>query len=1044
MKKIFRTGMSLLLSLSMTLAAAPVLALAAETDDSEFAGSLTENFDGLTSIDELYNKHVDAGVLSGAWQRSTRGTGGSATAVDGTVSIQANGAENSGDWNTFSGLDFVFDTPLSPDYIVEVSYEVSGGRGSVFFNNLSETEGSIENINSAGATVWDGGFQFIKANENYSPATISDCYLWQGDSKASVKVVYNLRDWTYDGTVNIGEASKTVTMQPIAPAAYNDNNGSFVSIPDSSYNRLTLAVCKDTSTFDNISIKARRIEDNSMPEQNMELAGELNERFTERADIDKLYGASGSGVLSGTWQRSTRGTGGSVAVNGGKMSVTAPDNADWTTFSGVDFVFNEPLTPDYIVEVSYKLSGTGTGSVFFNNLSSSDAAMTAVNSIGAAFFDTYGIQLLKTKEDDSTAGGTWVGRTDNVFVNTEYNLYNWKYDGTILTTGGGNGKVSANAIGPADYNDESRKGTFICTPQSTYDRLTFAVCSGTSSFDNISVKAYKFKDNIEPQMTESFTGKTAGAVADTKAESGYGKWVANTAWGSGFEYVAYTKADGQEDIGIRASAEQSYLQYVPGMNLSRMYEKDNSEITVGFDFITPNVSERKPGWMIMEWGDGFTGKYRNIPFFAIIASEDGYKFARCSGDVNGTADNFGKEFVGLEKNTAYTFEAKIYPATEMTYATIKKGENVIYSGFYRMGQWRSWTPGHNIHTMSITEKWNTGGIILDNFTMSAREFTVQEPLGRTLDFNEFSNDGFLETIYWGAAAKIASAPSNGETDMGKALNVVGEAEGVALPYFAEPVTEGVYRYTAMLYNKNLDVTEDESEVKENSRSRVMIDAPKDAAGFTGSLTLALLENNAVSLGKEDKIAVAPNEWINVETIIDLNNKKTYLAVYDKDGTRLGIISSDFFANDSTEETQYTIDSLSSIRIRNWNGEMLIDSVIDNMKLERLDGGIGFTKDNNVVNSAAVGDNLGLSFVLADAPDEASSETCIIAYYDADGNKLMSVDIPTFTINSDSIFCVCNGLSTVPAGAATAKAFIWDMSSLKSLAESAMLPIVTAK
>lgn len=78
--------------------------------------------------------------------------------MDGTVSIQANGAENSGDWNTFSGLDFVFDTPLSPDYIVEVSYEVSGGRGSVFFNNLSETEGSIENINSLRRCCLGRGF----------------------------------------------------------------------------------------------------------------------------------------------------------------------------------------------------------------------------------------------------------------------------------------------------------------------------------------------------------------------------------------------------------------------------------------------------------------------------------------------------------------------------------------------------------------------------------------------------------------------------------------------------------------------------------------------------------------------------------------------------------------------------------------------------------------------------------------------------------------------------------------------------------------------
>ena len=223
----------------------------------------------------------------------------------------------------------------------------------------------------------------------------------------------------------------------------------------------------------------------------------------------------------------------------------------------------------------------------------------------------------------------------------------------------------------------------------------------------------------------------------------------------------------------------------------------------------------------------------------------------------------------------------------------------------------------------------------------------------------------------------------------------------------------------------------------------MIDAPKDSAGFIGSLNLALLEDNTVSLGRGDKIAVAPNEWISVETIIDLNNKKTYLAVYDKDGTRLGIISSDFFANDSTEETQYEIDSLSSIRIRNWNSGTSIDSVIDNMKLEQL-GSIGFTKNNNAISSASVGDNLGISFVLTDSPDAASSETCIIAYYDANGNQLISVDMPIFTMNPNSIFCTCNGATTVPAGAVTAKAFIWDISTLKPLAESAALSIVPAE
>ena len=67
----------------------------------------------------------------------------------------------------------------------------------------------------------------------------------------------------------------------------------------------------------------------------------------------------------------------------------------------------------------------------------------------------------------------------------------------------------------------------------------------------------------------------------------------------------------------------------------------------------------------------------------------------------------------------------------MTYATIKQGENLVYSGFYRMEQWRRWTEGLNLHTMSMSEIGNAAtGIILDNFKMSARAFSSESQLGR--------------------------------------------------------------------------------------------------------------------------------------------------------------------------------------------------------------------------------------------------------------------------------------------------------------------------
>ena len=201
----------------------------------------------------------------------------------------------------------------------------------------------------------------------------------------------------------------------------------------------------------------------------------------------------------------------------------------------------------------------------------------------------------------------------------------------------------------------------------------------------------------------------------------------------------------------------------------------------------------------------------------------------------------------------------------------------------------------------------------------------------------------------------------------------------------------------------------------------------------------MLEDNTVSLGNEDKIAVAPNEWIGVETIIDLNNKKTYLAVYDKDGHKLGTVSSDFFANDSTEETQYTIDSINSIRIRNWNStDSGINSVVDNMKLESFGGSIGFTKAGKTVTSLTENDVLKVGFSLADAPLADSDESIIVAFYDAQ-NRLLSASVQTVSVKAGYGFCVSNDTVTVPSGAVSAKAFVWHLEDIKPLAQSVATP-----
>ena len=767
-----------------------------------------------------------------------------------------------------------------------------------------------------------------------------------------------------------------------------------------------------------------------------ECVGTMTENFEGLADASALYRQSGDGVLSGSWQRSTRGTNGSASVADGTMRITAPDGAsEWSTFSGVEFVFSEPLAPDYIVEVSYEMTGEGQGAVFFNNLSDANAARSDVNSIGAGWWDG-GFQFLIMNAEQTTASGCWTWRgNDTSSVKAIYNLNNWTYDG-IATIGEGKGQVTARTIGPAGYNDNG--GTFVCTPGSTFDRLTFAIRQGMSAFDNISVKAYRFKSDVAPQMTETFTGKAAGAMTNTIVENGLGKWVAKTTQNDNvFQYAEYTNKNGEKDIGIKAIDTTTCLQYVPGVNFSKLYG-NNCEITFGFDFVPPS-SAPNWAWMVAEWGDGFTGKYRNIPFFSMIKMDTGkWLFCRPSRDVDGTGDDFATNFpfATLDSDKVYTFESKVYPSQEMVYASVKDGDKVVYSGFFRAMQWKAWTDGLNLHTMSITERWNATGIIYDNFKMSAKSFTQPLQLGKTIDFNEFANDGFLETIYWGAGAMYAPAPENGSINMGNALNVVGKAEGVALPYFAEPAKEGVYRYTAMLYNTNLNITDDSAN-KESSRSWVIIDAPKDPAGYIGSLTLAMLENNTVSLGKEDKIAVAPNEWVGVETIIDINNKKTYLSAYDKDGHKLGTVSADFFANDSTADQTYTIDSINSIRIRNCNNESSIASVIDDMKLEAFGGSIGFTKNGKTVTNLTEGDTLNVGFSLIDAPSADGDETCLVAFYDAQ-DRLLSVSMQNIPVKAGYGFCVSNDAVTVPGGADSAIAFVWHLADIKPLAQPVTL------
>ena len=510
--RLFSFGLAFILMFSLSAVVLPVSAETVDLTDTskyECVGSLSENFDGLADVNALYQTSGE-GVLAGTWRFTElsawgKGSNEMKTLDGGNKALNMTATE---DFAKPGGVDFMFDKPLAPEYILDISYDMhfdSSAYAAALFSN-----GNFDNHDNAGIGrrmgAGDDSFQILSGNEEGKAAggTWNAC----ASGTITVKGVYNLEDWTYDAEVLLdGTSVASKTEGKIGPSSYDPAD---TCTPGSTYEKLSFVVQTGTAYVDNISVKAYKAKQETPPgpdippEPEEDCVGAMNEKFDGITDINALYRKSGEGVLSGTWQRSARGTGGSAAVIDGKMSIIAPDGAaDWDTFSGVEFVFDKPLKPNYVLEVSYELSGGGFGSVFFNNLSNESEEISNVNSIGAGYWDG-GFQFLTTNEDNGTGSGCWVWRGDDTAsVKTVYNLKQWTFDGTVATNGGGNGSVTAGRIGPAAYNDFG--GTFICTSGSKFDRLTFAIRQGTATFDNISVKAYKIESEIEPGVNIDFS-----------------------------------------------------------------------------------------------------------------------------------------------------------------------------------------------------------------------------------------------------------------------------------------------------------------------------------------------------------------------------------------------------------------------------------------------------------------------------------------------------------------------------------------------------------
>ena len=118
---------------------------------------------------------------------------------------------------------------------------------------------------------------------------------------------------------------------------------------------LCLSMCMAISLFcvSNVEVYAST-------DLNMECVGSLNENFDELTDVNALYQKSGEGVLSGTWQFTElsawgKGSNEIKPLDSGNKGLNMTATEDWAKPGGVDFMFDKPLAPEYILDISYDM-----------------------------------------------------------------------------------------------------------------------------------------------------------------------------------------------------------------------------------------------------------------------------------------------------------------------------------------------------------------------------------------------------------------------------------------------------------------------------------------------------------------------------------------------------------------------------------------------------------------------------------------------------------------------------------------------------------------
>ena len=195
---------------------------------------------------------------------------------------------------------------------------------------------------------------------------------------------------------------------------------------------LMLSMCMTISLFCVFNVEVYASTD-----LNMECVGSLNENFDELTDVNALYQKSGEGVLSGTWRFTElskwgKGSNEIKTLDGGNKALNMTATVDWENPGGIDFVFDTPITPQYILDVSYDMHFDGEGPIAAALLSNGNFDNHDNAGIGRRV-EGDSFQIINGDDNGKATVGTWNKcLSGTITVKAKYDLYTWTYSAEVF------------------------------------------------------------------------------------------------------------------------------------------------------------------------------------------------------------------------------------------------------------------------------------------------------------------------------------------------------------------------------------------------------------------------------------------------------------------------------------------------------------------------------------------------------------------------------------------------------------------------------------